>query len=156
MSGRKTGPWPKPNSSTNSAKLTATFLPAGQAATWIGSRGNPVTESVPSCAKVAAESGTTNNNTSPARRADSRAFWVIGCLWFPRHRRVAITCALQSRFFFLKSQLTIVFHTPVEIPSSSSHRTLTTKLDEASCGPSASSVEHGGESAKDHALTVEG
>src|SRR5262249_40218475 len=41
----QTGPWPKPNSSTNSAKLTATFLPAGQAATCTGSRGNAVTQS---------------------------------------------------------------------------------------------------------------
>ena len=31
-SGRNTGPWPKPNSSTKRAKLTATFLPTGQAA----------------------------------------------------------------------------------------------------------------------------
>ena len=51
-SGRKTGPWPKPNSSTNRAKLTATFLPPGQAETWTGSRGKAVTQSAPSCAKA--------------------------------------------------------------------------------------------------------
>ncbi len=52
-SGRNTGPWPKPNSSTNRAKLTATFLPPGQAATWTGVRGNAVTQSALSCAKIA-------------------------------------------------------------------------------------------------------
>src|SRR6266576_3636477 len=45
-SGRKTGPWPKPNTSTNRAKLTATFLPPGQLETLAGSRGNLVTQSV--------------------------------------------------------------------------------------------------------------
>ena len=50
MSGRKTGPWPKPNSSTKSAKLTATFHRRATTATWTGSRAKPVTGSIPSCA----------------------------------------------------------------------------------------------------------
>src|SRR5437868_15422956 len=54
-SGRKTGPWPKPNTSTNRAKLTATFLPAGHEATCTGARGNAVTQSALSCAKIAEE-----------------------------------------------------------------------------------------------------
>src|SRR5580692_3913878 len=77
-SGRNTGPWPKPNSSTNRAKLTATFLPPGHAAIWIGSRGNLVTQSVPSCAKVTVEKA--NNAVSAAIKRGPQVFGAIGDL----------------------------------------------------------------------------
>src|SRR5262249_56947972 len=75
-SGRNTGPWPKPNSSMNSAKLMAAFLPAGQTATGMGARGNAVTQSAASCAKVAQGKSTANSPAPapPTSAMNSRRF----------------------------------------------------------------------------------
>src|SRR5216684_4404300 len=94
-SGRKTGPWPKPNSSTNRAKLTATFLPAGQAATWIASRGKPVTASVASCAEVAEGSATAGSTTSAAIKPGVQGFQgfrVMRCLILYRSQQNGNAC----------------------------------------------------------------
>src|SRR5581483_656169 len=57
------------------------FLPVGHAATWIGSRGRPVTGSVASCATAAAACPTPNSTTKPMTTPALRAFRVMGCLF---------------------------------------------------------------------------